>query len=130
MSPVKRLLPIIAFLVTFGTASQNQAQAQVSVPLYTTTHCVQVQWFFWRSGGTYWSTQYESEDLADAELVFELFESALESEMLCEILGCNVSTWIPIDVRLKSNTEWNLFPVTVANASDTRPFQKSVLSRE
>ena len=90
------------------------------MPLYTTKYCVQVEWYFWRSGGSYWATEYETSDLGDAQLVFDLFESALENGTLCEILGCNVTTWIPVDVRLKTKYEWNLYPVVTPYANATK----------
>lgn len=115
MFAAKRILPLFLLAAAFCVAPR--AQAQTSIPLYTTTHCVQVEWYFWRSGGTYWATEYESSDLAEAQLVFELFESALENGTLCEILGCNITTWIPIDVRLKTRYDWNIYPVVTATAN-------------
>ena len=118
MLSVKRVLPAFILLTAFCAAPPTQAQE--SIPLYTTKHCVQVEWYFWRSGGTYWATEYESDNLGDAELVFALFESALENGTLCEILGCNNTTWIPVDVRLKTKYEWNLFPVATSTVNATR----------
>ena len=108
MFATPRLLPAFVLLAAFWTASPSQAQTS-SVPLYTTSYSVQVEWYFWRSGGTYWANEYETSDLGEAQLVFELFESALESGTLCEILGGNITTWIPVDVRLKTNYHWNVF---------------------
>jgi len=115
MFSAKRILPLLLLLTAFCAAPE--AQAQTSMPLYTTTHCVQVEWHFWRSGGSYWATEYETNNLNEAELMFDLFESALENGTLCEILGCNITTWIPVDVRLKTEYEWNLFPVETSYAT-------------
>lgn len=116
MYSAKRILPVLLLAATF--CGPSEAQAQTSMPLYTTTYCVQVEWFFWRSGGTYWATEYETSDLGEAQLVFELFESALENGTLCEILGCNYTTWVPIDVRLKTKYQWNLYPIEKPYVND------------
>ncbi|MCA9135315.1 MAG: hypothetical protein KDB00_01115 [Planctomycetales bacterium] len=110
MFNAKRILPV--FVVAAAFFSVPEAKAQTSIPLYTTSHCVQVEWYFWRSGGSYWATEYETSDLGEAQLVFSLFESAFENGTLCEILGCNITTWIPVDVRLKTVRHWNIYPVT------------------
>lgn len=120
MFSAKRILPVFLLLTTFFVA--RPAQAQSSIPLYTTKHCVQVEWCFWRSGGVYWATEFESTDLGEAQLVLALFESALENGTLCEVLGCNITTWIPIDVRLTTKYEWNLFPVTTSQFSSTQMY--------
>ncbi|KAA5543572.1 hypothetical protein FYK55_10170 [Roseiconus nitratireducens] len=109
-----------ALLLLAGFYAAPTAQAQTSMPLYTTTYCVQVQWSFWRSGGSYWSTEYETSDLGDAQLVFNLFESAFENGTLCEILGCDVTSWVPVDVRLKTVYEWNFYPVATRYANVTK----------
>ena len=116
MFSAKRILPL--FLLATAFCAAPEAQAQTSVPLYTSTYCVQVEWYFWRSGGSYWATEYETSDLRDAQLVFELFESALQNRTLCEILGCTITTWVPIDVRLKTQYEWNLYPVAKPYVND------------
>ena len=118
MFSAKRIMPVFLFVSAFCFAPH--AQAQTSMPLYTTKYCVQVEWHFWRSGGSYWATEYETNDLGDAQLVFDLFESALENGTLCEILGCNVTTWIPVDVRLKTKYEWNFYPVATPYANATK----------
>ncbi|OYP34163.1 hypothetical protein [Rhodopirellula sp. MGV] len=106
--------PLCLIAASFLVAPQ--AQAQTSIPLYTTSYSVQVEWYFWRSGGTYWATEFESDNYVEAELIYELFDAALESGTLVEILGGNISSWIPIDVRLRTIRHWNidlLEPVTV-----------------
>ncbi|MEM8668007.1 MAG: hypothetical protein AAGG48_10855 [Planctomycetota bacterium] len=119
MSIATRLLPAILFVsAILGT---SETQAQTSVPLYTTSYSVQVQWYFWRSGGTYWSTEYETDDLGDAELIFVLMEAALENGTLCEALNCNWTTWIPVDVRLKTHYHWNLFQAPNIHAKAAKP---------
>ena len=117
MFSAKRILPVFLLMSAFCVAPE--ASAQTSMPLYTTKYCIQVEWYFWRSGGSYWATEYETSDLGDAQLIFDLFESALENGTLCEILGCNLTTWIPVDVRLKTKYEWNLYPIVRPYANAT-----------
>lgn len=111
----KRILPIVLFAATLSATwfTGRDAHAQLSLPTYTTTYCVQVKWEMWRSGGTYWANEYESTDQADAELMFAFFEAAFENGTLCEIIGCSFD-WIPIDVRLTTRRDWNLYPVSPA----------------
>ena len=109
MFSAKRVLPL--FLLAVACCATPQAQAQSSMPLYTTTYCVQVEWHFWRSGGSYWATEFETDELADAQLVLELFQAALANGSLCEILGCDVTSWVPVDVRLKTKYHWNIYPI-------------------
>ncbi|MEQ9410871.1 MAG: hypothetical protein RIK87_24375 [Fuerstiella sp.] len=118
MFSAKRILPLLMLVAAFCTSPQ--AQAQSSIPLYTTTYCVDVEWYFWRSGGSYWATEYETSDLGEAELIFDLFESALENGTLCEILGCNITTWIPVDVRLRTKYNWNIFPIVTSYVNTTK----------
>ena len=44
MFSAKRILPVFLLVAAFCTAPQ--AQAQTSMPLYTTKYCVQVEWYF------------------------------------------------------------------------------------
>ena len=62
MFKMRSLLPALLLLATVPAV----CQAQLSVPLTTTKYQVQVQYEFWRSGGTYWSTVFETEDHDDA----------------------------------------------------------------
>ena len=119
MFSLNKVLP--ASILLLSCFAIPRASAQESIPLYTTTHCVQVEWYFWRSGGTYWSTEYKTSNLNEAEFVFDLLDSALENGTLCEILGCNITTWIPVDVRLKTKYEWNIDPVLVRSTSQVSP---------
>lgn len=116
----KRVFLPALVVVVAALSSASQANAQSSLPLYTTSYCVQVEWYFWRSGGSYWATEYESSNLSEAQLVFELFESALENGTLCEILGCNATTWIPIDVRLKTKYHWKINPIATPYTNATQ----------
>ena len=109
MFSTKRILPLFLLLATCSYCSQ--AQAQTSVPLYTTYYSVQVEWSFWRSGGTYWSTEFESTDYQDALLVLTLFEWARDNGALSDVLDVESgATWIPIDVRMRTRYEWNIDP--------------------
>ena len=49
----------------------------------------------------------------------------LENGTLCEILGCNVTTWIPVDVRLKTKYEWNFYPVATPYANVTKLYYRN-----
>jgi hypothetical protein len=103
MSIAKCSIPMFLLLIAFcGTSN-----AQLSVPMFKTTYCVQVEHEMWRNGRSYWSTEYETSNQAEAQLIYQLFEAALESGSLCEMLGCDFD-WIIVDVRLKTKHEWFL----------------------
>jgi hypothetical protein len=104
MFKLNYLLPALMFFAAVPTVSE----AQLSVPLYTTTYKVQVEWSFWRSGGTYWETVFTTEDQDDAELMSALLDMALEAGNICDFLDCEeTSTWIPVDVRLLTEKKYN-----------------------
>ncbi len=102
MFKMRSLLPALLLLATVPAV----CQAQLSVPLTTTKYQVQVQYEFWRSGGTYWSTVFETEDHDDAELMYDLLFMAHESGDICDIFDCNFN-WIITDVRLVVKTTLN-----------------------
>ena len=103
MSFAKSAIPMFLLMTAFcGTSN-----AQRSIPAYKTTYCVQVKYELWRSGVSYWSTEFETTNRTEALLIYQLFEAALEAGSLCELLGCG-SNWIIIDVRLKTKYEWFL----------------------
>ncbi|MCR9293677.1 MAG: hypothetical protein NXI32_13215 [bacterium] len=83
------------------------AQAQSSMPLYTVSYQVQVKYEMWRNGNSYWATEYETANLAEAQMVFALFEAAFDAGELGAILGSGFD-WIPVDLRLKTKYTWNL----------------------
>ena len=105
MFAIRFVLPLALVAGAFCSVSS----AQSSMPTYTTTYCVQVKFEFWRNGATYWSTEYETSDLQEAQLIHAFFESAFENGTLGEILGSGLD-WIVTDVRLKTKYEWNLLP--------------------
>ena len=76
------------------------------MPLTTTTYKVQVKYEFWRSGGTYWSTVFETEDQEDAQLMYDLLSIAHENGDICDVLNCGFD-WIITDVRLVVKTTLN-----------------------
>ena len=101
MSALKYLLT--AF-ITFAAIPQA-SDAEDNLPFVIKTYRVQVQYEMWRSGGTYWATEFETNNQADAELMFAALETALEYGYICEILDCG-SDWIPRDVRLVVDCEY------------------------
>ncbi len=107
-------LPLI-MLVSFFSGTSN---AQTSLPLYKTTYRIEVKYEMWRNGATYWATEYETANLAEAQLILQLFEAALEDGSLSEIMGCGFD-WIAVDVRLTTKKEWllNYEPLWVKSAT-------------
>jgi hypothetical protein len=98
---------IAAIPFVAAVSAANVSQAQTSIPLYTVSYQVQVRWEMWRNGNTYWALEYETSDPMVAQLVYELFEAALEDGSLGDILGGGFD-WIPREVRLHTKYSWNL----------------------
>lgn len=95
MSALKFLLPaIIAF-----AAVPSVSEAQYSTPFVIKTYKVQVQYEMWRNGGTYWATEFETDDQEDAQMMFLALETALDNGYICQILDCDFD-YIVRDVRL------------------------------
>ena len=92
----------------FLAADPAVCEAQSAVPLTTTTYKVQIEWWFWRSGGSYWETIFTTENRDDAESMFELFDEALQDGTVCDVLGrAENFNWIVRDVRLVTETKFN-----------------------
>ncbi|MFQ5730657.1 MAG: hypothetical protein ACE5KM_01755 [Planctomycetaceae bacterium] len=81
------------------------SQAQLSLPFAKKTYCVQVQYEMWRNGSTYWSTVFETENQADAQLMYELLQNAYDDGVICDMLNCGFD-WIIRDVRLYTKYEY------------------------
>ena len=75
MSASKYALPL--FLLVAALCGTSNAQS--SLPPYQVSYCIEVQHEMWRNGATYWSTEYETSSLNEAQLVLGLFEAALEN---------------------------------------------------
>ncbi len=113
MSKLKILIPALILLAALPAVSQ----AQTSVPFATATYHVQVKKEMWRNGSTYWSTVFSTENADDADLMYELLDSALENGTICQILNCGFD-WIIRDVRIV--TEWE-FPYLDIRQSKLKP---------
>lgn len=109
MSLLKTAVPV---LLAF-TAFSNTSEAQLSVPLFKTTYQVQVKKEMWRNGNFYWSTEFESSDYEDAELMYELLLFALEAGEINQLLGSGFD-WIIVDVRLVTKRELQYFAEPLA----------------
>ncbi|MEO2016937.1 MAG: hypothetical protein ABGZ53_21480 [Fuerstiella sp.] len=59
----------------------------------------------WRNGATYWSTEFETSSLSQAQVMASLYELALERGTICDILGCS-SDWIIVNVRIRTKYEF------------------------
>ena len=101
MSTLKAGIPVLCLLAAFS----GTANAQTSVLAVKTTYCVQVEYEMWRSGISYWSTEFETTSLQQARVMESLYELALESGTLCEILGCSPD-WVIVDVRIQTKREY------------------------
>ena len=89
-------------------AAPAVCEAQFSLPLTTTTYKVQIEWWFWRSGGSYWETVFTTENQDDGELMYALFNGALEGGTVCDLLGrAKNFNWIVRDVKLVTETRFN-----------------------
>lgn len=117
MSAFKCVLPLLLLASFFSGTSH----AQTSLSLYKTTYHVQVQYEMWRNGSTYWATEYETSDLADAQMLLQLFEAALNNGTLSEIMGAGPE-WIAVDVRMTTKKEWlfNYEPLWIQSATIRR----------
>ena len=105
MSPTKLVAAsVVLFFLTAGPAAPS-ASAQ-SIGFYEITYHVAVEKEHWTSGGRYWQNVASHDNHADAQLMYELLVSALESGDLCDILGCG-DTIIIRDVRIRTEVKWH-----------------------
>ncbi len=106
MSAVKFALPLLLLTSFFC----GESQAQSPSPLYHVTYQVQVKYEMWRSGLTYWATEFETTDINDAKEMHGLYKLALDEGMLDDIMGSGPE-WVPVDVRLRTHYEVLLQPI-------------------
>ncbi len=97
MSAVKCALPLLLIGSLFCATSE------AALPLKT-TYRIHVQYELWRGGWTYWETEFETNDSAEAQMVLSLFEAALQAGVLSEIMDCDIGVRA-VDVRMTSKTE-------------------------
>ncbi|MCA9085081.1 MAG: hypothetical protein KDA81_13550 [Planctomycetaceae bacterium] len=88
----------IAAAALFLCLLSSSANAQTSI---SNTYHVQVRVEMWTSGASGWQTVYSTTDYDDAELMLELYEIALDSGSLSEVLGLSWY-YIATDVRLQT----------------------------
>ena len=93
----RRLLLAAAVTLAFSTLSRTAA-AQNSLVLKT--YKVQVQYWFFDTDYYYWSTVFETTDLADAEFVYQLLLAAHENGQLNEVAPNSYWRYMAVDVRM------------------------------
>lgn len=76
----------------------SSANAQTS---FSNTYHVEVKIEMWTSGAISWQTEYSTTDLDDAETMAELYNIALESGALSDILDLSWY-YIATDVRIRT----------------------------
>lgn len=112
---------ILAAFVLATTTFTTRASAQTSVPLFTTTYEIQIEWSYWQNPEPSWMTIDTFDNRDDAELMLALYELALDQNQLGEILGIT-GLYVIFDVRLQTVTEFNdLLDDEVANLPLRRP---------
>ncbi|GAB4140497.1 MAG: hypothetical protein Tsb009_09860 [Planctomycetaceae bacterium] len=103
-SKIRLLFPALLIFAAVPSVSE----AQTSRLSIKTTYCVQVQYEYWRSGVTYWSTVFETTSLNDALVMEALLLDALEDGDICDLLNCGFDRIIR-DVRIKTKYEYPLY---------------------
>ena len=98
MSALKCALPLLMLVSLFDGQSD-------AATFYKTTYRVQVQYEMWRNGVTYWDTEFETTNLAEAQMVLSLFQSALDNGSLSNLMNCGPD-WIAVDVRMTTHREY------------------------
>ncbi|MEQ8791221.1 MAG: hypothetical protein RIC55_33470 [Pirellulaceae bacterium] len=93
------LLAITAAALAFSSAAST-AQAQTAIGV--TTYKVQVEYWFFDTDYSYWSTKYESTDYNDAQFVYELLQAADEEGVLNQVAPSTYWRYIAVDVRMIS----------------------------
>ena len=107
MFKLRILIPALLLFAAIPTVSE----AQLSIPFGTTTYSVEVQYEHWRSGTRYWSTVFDTENLEDAQLMYNLLFEAHQDGKICDFLPCSFD-FIIVDVRLTWKTKYALIKPT------------------
>ena len=90
------LLAFLAASIAFSTAPQKAAARD----LFTKTYQVQVEYWFFDTDYYFWSTVFESSNLNEAMLMYELLLVAQENGQLNEVVGASYGRYIAVDVRM------------------------------
>ena len=101
MSPLKTGIALFALLALWSSTSHAQSSNQ----FLKTTYQVQVKYEMWRTGLSYWHTEVETSSADQAEQLAALYQLAIESGVICQILPCGVE-WIVVDVRVRKKQEF------------------------
>ncbi|MCC9643999.1 hypothetical protein LOC71_17080 [Rhodopirellula sp. JC740] len=91
-------------LVALFSASSVSLSTPVNAQEFATmpnTYHVEVRMEHWRIGSPFWSTEFTTNDFEEAELIFDLFEFALDSGELPSMLGWSWQ-WLATDVRIRT----------------------------
>ncbi|MEW4528684.1 MAG: hypothetical protein ACF8PG_12415 [Maioricimonas sp. JB045] len=84
--------------------------------LYRTVYKVEVEYWFFDTDYSYWSTILETTDRQEAQLMYELLEYAHENGDLNSVVPNSYGRYIAIDVRLR--TEYDLIAPPLRWESD------------
>lgn len=105
---MKRMMAVVAAVACgIGLAGATPAEAK-SYGYYTKSYAVQVEYWFFDTDYTYWSTKFETNDLGDAEFVYNALLIAKENGDLNTAAPSTYWRYIAVDVRLI--TVWTYHP--------------------
>ena len=93
------VLCVVAASFLAVSATPREANAQTS-SLYVTTYKVQVEYWFFDTDYSFWYTVFESNNLQEAQLFYELLLIAKENHQLNEVVPASYGRYIAIDVRM------------------------------
>ena len=96
---IAALLLASAAATLLCSATTQEASAQTS-SLLQKTYKVQVEYWFFDTDYYYWSTVFETNDLQDALLMYELLLIAKENHQLNEVAASSYGRYIAVDVRM------------------------------
>lgn len=91
-------VPLCSLLMTSRPAA--------AASLYRTVYKVEVEYWFFDTDYSYWSTILETTDQQEAQLMYELLEYAHENGDLNSVVPNSYGRYIAVDVRLR--TEYDL----------------------
>jgi hypothetical protein len=116
------LLAIIAVSLAFSALPRSShAQEFATIP---TTYKVQVEYWYFDSDYSYWSTVLETNNQAEAELMYELLLTTQEDGQLNALVPNFNWRYIAVDVRLSIDSGYaryaTLTPMTLQPINRTR----------
>lgn len=131
MTTLKNTLCLLTVSAVFALTTLGAAPAQAQQPgQFQRIYKVQVEYLFFDTDYTYWSTKLETTNRAEAEFLYGILLDAHEDGQLHQVAPHSYWRYIPIDVRMIVEYEYPIYqPVGEYQALSPSPILQYINNR-